>query len=100
MADSLVKHASCAGDLEYKIKETRLLEFTDIGWGMAKTCLKSFISRRSKSEAYADKKEDRPVRHTTREWMLNSTEMPAFNPKPTGELSFRPLVEQSHVESS
>ncbi len=77
------------GDLDYLISETRLLEFTDIGMGMQKDCLNTFIGNQQSVASAAGG----PARSTRELMMMRDTlqDLPAMTPKTTMRLSFLPL---------
>lgn len=86
-------------ELDYKIKETRLLEFTDIGMGMDKSCLSSFISHQKLN---APAETAAPARSTREFMMMRRTvkDIPALEPRPTKAFDFRPLEEAKNNKSS
>ena len=85
--------ARATGDLDYLISETRLLEFTDIGMGMQKDCLSTFIGNQPKAASAAGG----PARSTRELMMMRDTlqDLPAMTPKTTIRLSFLPLEQPS-----
>ena len=86
------------GELDYKINETRLLEFTDIGMGMDKTCLSSFISHQ---QTDGSTEAPPPVRSTRELMMMRRTvkDIPALESRTIKEFDFRPLEEAQNTRS-
>ncbi|MDZ4834309.1 MAG: hypothetical protein SGJ27_11085 [Candidatus Melainabacteria bacterium] len=77
-----------SSQLNYQIKETRLMEFTDIAMGMDKDCLSTFIGRGPRNM-----QAEQPAR-STRE-LMNSRrtvkDMPAMEPPVAQDMNFGPL---------
>lgn len=85
-------------ELVYQIKETRLMEFTDIAMGMDKDCLSTFIGHGSRNV-----QAEQPAR-STRELMSSRRtvkDMPAMERPVEQDMNFGPLEKiEKHMRAS